>query len=86
MGVSPHKLLPSCPRQVYPEKVESLVRQISQMTLLEVAELNECLKKRLNIADAPMMVAGPAVAAPAAAEVSQSEARRAVANVGVGWF
>ena len=50
--------------------MERIVQQISQMTLLEVAELNECLKKRLNIADTPMMVAGPAAAAPAPVEVS----------------
>ena len=54
---------------MYPENVEQIVRQISQMTLLEVAELNECLKKRLNIADTPMMMAGPAAVAPAPAEV-----------------
>ncbi|XP_043215700.1 ubiquinone biosynthesis protein COQ4 homolog, mitochondrial-like [Amphibalanus amphitrite] len=43
------------------------------MTLLEVAELNECLKKRLNIADTPMMMAGPAVAAPAQVEEEEDE-------------
>lgn len=59
--------------KVYPEHVEKLVQQISQMTLLEVAELNECLKKRLNIADTPMMMAGPAAAAPAPAEEEEEQ-------------
>ncbi|XP_037074692.1 39S ribosomal protein L12, mitochondrial-like [Pollicipes pollicipes] len=58
--------------KVYPERVEQLVAEISRMTLLEVAELNECLKKRLNIADTPVMMAGPA-AAPAAAEEEEAE-------------
>lgn len=60
-------------QKVYPEHVENIVSQISQMTLLEVAELNECLKKRLNIADTPMMMAGPAVAAPAQVEEEEDE-------------
>ena len=59
--------------KVYPEHVERLVQQISRMTLLEVAELNECLKKRLNIADAPMVMAGPAAATPALAEEEEGE-------------
>lgn len=59
--------------KVFPERIENLVREISQMTLLEVAELNECLKKRLNIADAPVMMAGPAAAAPAPTEEDDGE-------------
>lgn len=59
--------------QVYPDRIEALVKEISGMTLLEVAELNECLKKRLNIADAPMMMAGPAAAPAAAVEVRTGE-------------
>jgi large subunit ribosomal protein L7/L12 len=48
----------------YPEKIEKLVDQISSLTLMEVADLNQLLKKRLNIPDAPMggmmMAAAPA--------------------------
>ncbi|XP_005092988.1 39S ribosomal protein L12, mitochondrial isoform X1 [Aplysia californica] len=49
----------------YSPKIEQLVTDISQLTLLEVADLNELLKKTLNIQDAPMMAMGamPAVAA-----------------------
>ena len=40
-----------------------------------MADLNELLKKRLNISDAPMMMsAGPAVAAPAKVEEEEEEA------------
>merc|ERR1711874_746999 len=51
------------PKQ-YAPKIEQLVTDISQLTLLEVADLNELLKKTLNIQDAPMMAMGamPAVA------------------------
>jgi len=59
--------------KVYPERVERLVQEISQMTLLEVAELNECRKKRLNIADTPDMMAGPGVAAAAAPAEEEEE-------------
>ncbi|XP_063961377.1 large ribosomal subunit protein bL12m-like isoform X1 [Lytechinus pictus] len=52
------------PKQ-YPEKISSLVDQIAALTLSEVSDLNELLKKTLNIQDAPMMAVGaaPAVAA-----------------------
>jgi len=51
--------------KIYPEKLESIVSQISSLTLLEVADLNALLKKRLNIPDAaPMAMAmAPAQAA-----------------------
>ncbi|KAG7153610.1 39S ribosomal protein L12-like [Homarus americanus] len=39
--------------KVYPEKIQSIVSQISHLTLVEVADLNELLKKTLNISDAP---------------------------------
>merc|ERR1711963_394024 len=58
--------------KVYPEKIFSIVEQISKLNLLEVADLNELLKKRLNISDAPVMMAGgPApVAAPVVEEAA----------------
>ncbi|XP_022648647.1 39S ribosomal protein L12, mitochondrial-like isoform X2 [Varroa destructor] len=53
----------------YPEKITNIVTEISKLTLIEVADLNELLKKTLNIQETPMMAAvaaGPAVpAAPA---------------------
>jgi len=57
-------------KKVYPEKISTIVDQIAQLNLLEVADLNELLKKRLNISDAPVMMAG-AGAAPAAAPVEE---------------
>jgi large subunit ribosomal protein L7/L12 len=45
-------------------KVQKLVGEISQLTLMEVAELSGALKKALNLPDAPvhMMSALPAAA------------------------
>merc|ERR1711862_520236 len=52
------------------EKISSIVEQISKLNLLEVADLNELLKKRLNISDAPVMMAGGP--APVAAPVEEA--------------
>ncbi|KAJ7340244.1 Ribosomal protein [Desmophyllum pertusum] len=52
----------------YPEKITNIVDEISRLTLIEVADLNECLKKTLKIEGAammPMMGAMPMAAAPA---------------------
>ncbi|XP_050391573.1 39S ribosomal protein L12, mitochondrial [Patella vulgata] len=48
----------------YQPKIVKLVEDIGQLNLLEVADLNELLKKTLNIQDAPMMAMGMAAAAP----------------------
>ncbi|KAG4423741.1 ClpS-like protein [Cadophora sp. DSE1049] len=55
-------------------KISGIVDQISQLTLLETADLVASLKSRLNIPDMPMggFAAGPA--APAAAPVEEEEA------------
>jgi large subunit ribosomal protein L7/L12 len=50
----------------YSEKISRLVDQIANLTLVEVSELNDLLKKRLNIPDVPMM-GGFVAAAPGAA-------------------
>ena len=54
------------------DKLQRIVDDISQLTLLEVAALNQLLKKTLNIPDAPVVSYG---AAPAAApkEVSAQD-------------
>ena len=57
--------------QVYPEKICKIVDDISTLNLLEVADLNALLKARLNISDAPVMMAGGAPA-PAVAKVEVS--------------
>lgn len=46
------------------EKIQRIVSDISQLTLIEVAELNQVLKTTLKIPDAPVMAygAGPAAA------------------------
>ncbi|XP_013199626.1 uncharacterized protein LOC106142424 [Amyelois transitella] len=50
-------------------KIEKLVADISNLNLLEVSELSQVLKKRLNLPDAPVMpVGGFSMAAPAQEE------------------
>lgn len=56
--------------KVFPEKIVRLVDDISKLNLLEVADLNSLLKTRLNISDAPVMMAGAPAAASAPKEVS----------------
>ncbi|XP_075231583.1 mitochondrial ribosomal protein L12 [Lycorma delicatula] len=57
---------------VYSPKVESLVAEITKLTLLEVSELSTALKKRLNLPDAPVMAMGAAFAAPASVEEEEA--------------
>ncbi|KAF2875172.1 ribosomal protein L7/L12, C-terminal/adaptor protein ClpS-like protein [Massariosphaeria phaeospora] len=61
-------------------KITTIVDQISQLTLLETADLVSLLKTRLNIPDMPMgnFSAGPAAAAPA--PVEEEEAAPAAAE------
>lgn len=42
----------------YSIKIQNIVDDISKLTLIEVADLNELLKKTLNIKDAPVMAMG----------------------------
>lgn len=54
-------------------KITSIVDQISQLTLLETADLVSSLKSRLNIPDMPMGgFAAPAPAAPAPVEEEEA--------------
>ncbi|KAI1129611.1 54S ribosomal protein L12 [Nemania abortiva] len=58
-------------------KIAGIVDQISQLTLLETADLVSSLKSRLNIPDLPVggfAAAAPAAAAPAAAEEADEPA------------
>ncbi|XP_004310802.1 39S ribosomal protein L12, mitochondrial [Neophocaena asiaeorientalis asiaeorientalis] len=59
----------------YPPKIQQLVQDIASLTLLEISDLNELLKKTLKIQDVGFMPMGgvvpgaaPAAAAPEAAE------------------
>jgi large subunit ribosomal protein L7/L12 len=66
----------STEEKVYPGKITQIVDQIAHLNLLEVADLNELLKHRLNITDAPVMMAGNfsgGVGAAAPAEEDQEE-------------
>ncbi|KAF5026069.1 hypothetical protein F66182_1861 [Fusarium sp. NRRL 66182] len=56
-------------------KIEAIVDQISQLTLLETADLVSSLKSKLNIPDMP--IGGFAAAAPAAAPAAAEEAEEA---------
>ncbi|XP_061829461.1 large ribosomal subunit protein bL12m-like [Nerophis lumbriciformis] len=57
----------------YSPKIQQLVNDIANLTLLEVSDLNELLKKTLNIKDVGMMPMG-AMAAPGAQAVEEEEA------------
>ncbi|CAN8002279.1 unnamed protein product [Ixodes hexagonus] len=63
----------------YPEKISRIVDDISKLTLMEVADLNDLLKKTLNIQETPMMAGG--WAAPAAATAQEEEEGAGVAQV-----
>jgi large subunit ribosomal protein L7/L12 len=54
--------------------VEELVEKISNLTLTDAAELKKALEDKFGVtAAAPVMVAGPAAAAPAAAAEEKTE-------------
>ncbi|XP_067932569.1 large ribosomal subunit protein bL12m-like [Watersipora subatra] len=59
--------------KTYPPHIHEIVDKISQLTLMEVADLNSCLKTRLNIPDAPMMPMGMHMMGAAAAEPEKTE-------------
>ncbi|XP_036943712.1 39S ribosomal protein L12, mitochondrial [Acanthopagrus latus] len=66
--------LDGAPKQ-YSPKIQQLVNDIASLTLLEVSDLNELLKKTLNIQDVGMMPV--AAAAPAqAAEVEEAPVKK----------
>ncbi|KAM9346118.1 large ribosomal subunit protein bL12m [Symphorus nematophorus] len=64
--------LDGAPKQ-YSPKIQQLVNDIASLTLLEVSDLNELLKKTLNIQDVGMMPMA-ASAAPAAQATLEEEA------------
>uniref|UniRef100_UPI003AAD4743 large ribosomal subunit protein bL12m isoform X2 n=1 Tax=Centroberyx gerrardi TaxID=166262 RepID=UPI003AAD4743 len=66
--------LDGAPKQ-YSPKIQQLVNDIASLTLLEVSDLNELLKKTLNIQDVGMMSMGAmATAVPAAQATEEEEA------------
>jgi hypothetical protein len=54
-------------------KIENLVNEITKLNLIEVGELSDLLKKRLNLPDAPLMPFGSFPSLPAAAAVEVTE-------------
>lgn len=70
----------------YSSKIRNLVDEISKLNLIEVSDLNELLRKKLNIKDVPMSFAGSfgpgapaaAAAAPAKEEEKEDEAPKAI--------
>lgn len=52
-------------------KIENLVNEITKLNLIEVGELSDLLKKRLNLPDAPLMPIGGFPSVPAAVEVTE---------------
>jgi large subunit ribosomal protein L7/L12 len=67
--------------KVFPVKIVTIVDQISTLNLLEVADLNSLLKQRLNITDAPVMMAGAGMSAAAAPKEEEEEEAAAPAAV-----
>lgn len=68
----------------YSAKIQTLVDEISKLNLIEVSDLNELLRKRLNIRDVPMaavgfapQAAGAAAGAKKADEEKEEEAPKA---------
>lgn len=57
--------------------IEEIVDKISKLNVLQIADLTALLKKRLNIADAPMMAAAPMAASAGGAGAEAEEAPKA---------
>ncbi|XP_015785696.1 39S ribosomal protein L12, mitochondrial [Tetranychus urticae] len=65
--------------KVFDVKLSKIVDEIEKLTLLEVSDLNQLLKKRLNIPDTPMMAMGAMpVAATHASAQDEAEEPKAV--------
>ncbi|XP_028267854.1 large ribosomal subunit protein bL12m [Parambassis ranga] len=64
--------LDGAPKQ-YSPKIQQLVSDIASLTLLEVSDLNELLKKTLNIQDVGMMPMGAMASAVPAAQAAEEE-------------
>ncbi|XP_009298024.1 large ribosomal subunit protein bL12m isoform X1 [Danio rerio] len=75
---TPH--LDGTPKE-YSPKIQQLVNDIASLTLIEVSDLNELLKKTLNIQDVGMMSMGSMAAVPVAppAELTEGLAEEEVA-------
>lgn len=64
------------------EKVQKLVDQVSELSVLEVAELVKALEEKFGVTAAPVAVAGAAVAAAAAPVEEKTEFDVVIADSG----
>ncbi|HSV94931.1 MAG TPA: 50S ribosomal protein L7/L12 [Spirochaetia bacterium] len=64
------------------EKVTKLVDQVSELSVLEVAELVKALEEKFGVTAAPVAVAGVAAAASAAPEEEKTEFDVVIADAG----
>lgn len=65
----------------YSPKISKLANEISQLSLLECADLSSLLKKQLNLPDAPMMAMGSFAQGPAAAAPVEEEEEKIVQSL-----
>lgn len=67
-------------------KIEKIVSEITTLNLLEVSELSQVLKRRLNLPDAPVMpMGGFAMAAPAAQDEEEAVPKTVKTSFTVSW-
>lgn len=59
-------------------KLKAIVDQISSLTLLEVSELNQCLKETLKIPDAPVMSFAAGAVASSEPKAEEEEEQKTV--------
>ncbi len=64
------------------DKVQKLVDQVSELSVLEVAELVKALEEKFGVTAAPVAVAGGAVAAAAAPAEEKTEFDVVIADAG----
>ncbi len=64
------------------EKVTKLVDQVSELSVLEVAELVKALEEKFGVTAAPVAVAGAAAAVAAAPEEEKTEFNVVIADAG----
>uniref|UniRef100_A0A674J6G6 Large ribosomal subunit protein bL12m n=1 Tax=Terrapene triunguis TaxID=2587831 RepID=A0A674J6G6_9SAUR len=64
--------LDNAPKE-YPPKIQQLVQDIASLTLLEISDLNELLKKTLKIQDMGLMPMGGMMPPPAMQSVAEEE-------------
>jgi large subunit ribosomal protein L7/L12 len=65
--------------KAYSPKIQTLVDEIAKLNLIEVSDLNELLRKKLNIKDVPVSYAMPGAGAPVAAKKEEEAEQEAAA-------